>query len=43
MLLIVQFEGVIGDLRRKTLSDESFQLFLRHGAVEGLRELIKNF
>ena len=43
MVLILQFEGVIGDIRRKNLSDDSFQLMLRHGAIEGLRELVKNF
>jgi hypothetical protein len=43
MVLIVQFEGVIGDITRKNLSDDTFQLLLRHGAIEGLRELIKSF
>ena len=40
MLLIIHFEGVIGEINKKSLTDENFQLVLRHGAVEGLKELI---
>jgi len=43
MLLIIHFEGVIGNINKKSLTDENFQLVLRHGAVEGLKELIQNF
>jgi hypothetical protein len=43
MLVIIHFEGVIGDVFKKSLSDESVQLVLRHGAVEGLKEIQKNF
>jgi hypothetical protein len=43
MVMIVQFEGVIGDIKRRNLSDDTFQLMLRHGAIEGMRELIKSF
>jgi len=41
--MIIQFEGVIGEVRKKNLSDDNLQLVLRHGAVEGLKELLKNF
>ena len=43
MLMIIQFEGVIGEVRKKNLNDDNLQLVLRHGAVEGLKELLKNF
>jgi hypothetical protein len=43
MVMIIQFEGVIGDINRKSLTDENLQLELRHGVIEGLRELLKNF
>jgi len=38
--MIIHFEGVIGNINKKSLTDENFQLVLRHGAVEGLKELI---
>ena len=43
MLVIIHFEGVIGDVFKKSLSDEGVQLVLRHGVVEGLKEICKNF
>jgi len=43
MLVIIHFEGVIGDVFKHNLADESVQLNLRHGAIEGLKEIIKNF
>ena len=43
MLMIVQFDGVIGEVYRRSLTDDVPQLFLRHGAAEGLRELSKHF
>jgi uncharacterized protein YbcI len=43
MLVIIHFGGVIGDVVKKSLSDESVQLVLRHGAIEGLKEMQKNF
>jgi len=30
-------------VNRKSLTDDSFQLKLRHGVVEGLKEMLKNF
>ena len=43
MIMIIHFEGVIGEVKKKDLKDDSLQLVLRHGAVEGLKELLKNF
>jgi len=43
MIMIVHFEGVIGEVKKKDLKDDHMQLILRHGAVEGLKELMKNF
>ena len=41
--MIIQFEGVIGDFKKKDMRDDNLSLVLRHGAVEGLKELLKNF
>ena len=41
--MIIHFEGVIGEVKKKDLKDDNMQLVLRHGAVEGLKELLKNF
>ena len=41
--MIVHFEGVIGEMKKKDLKDDNLQLVLRHGAIEGLKELLKNF
>ena len=41
--MIVHFEGVIGEVKKKDLKEDNMQLVLRHGAVEGLKELLKNF
>ena len=41
--MIIHFEGVIGEVKKKDLKDDSMQLVLRHGAIEGLKELLKNF
>ena len=43
MIMIIHFEGVIGEVKKKDLKDDTMQLVLRHGAVEGLKELLKNF
>ena len=43
MVMIIQFEGVIGEINRSSLSSDNLQLMLRHGVVEGLKELLKNF
>lgn len=43
MVMIIHFDGVIGEVYRRSLTDESSQLVLRHGAAEGLRELSKQF
>jgi len=37
--MIIHFDGIIGEVYRKSLSDELPSLQLRHGAAEGLREL----
>lgn len=41
MVMIIHFDGVIGEVYRRSLTDDSPQLVLRHGAAEGLRELSK--
>ena len=41
--MIIHFEGVIGEVKKKDLKEDSMQLILRHGAVEGLKELLKNY
>ena len=43
MVMIVHFEGIIGEVYRKCLSDDVPSLLLRHGTAEGLRELQKSF
>jgi len=43
MIMIIHFEGIIGEVKKKDLKEDSVQLILRHGAVEGLKELLKNF
>lgn len=43
MIMIIHFEGVIGEVKKKDLKDDNMQLVLRHGAVEGIKELLKNF
>lgn len=43
MIVIVHFEGVIGDLKKRDLKEDNVHLLLRHGATDGLKELIKNF
>ena len=43
MIMIIHFEGVIGEVKKKDLKEDSMQLILRHGAVEGLKELLKNY
>ncbi len=43
MLMILHFDGVVGEVFRRSLTDDAPQLLLRHGAAEGLRELSKNF
>jgi hypothetical protein len=43
MLMIIHFEGVIGEVKKRDLKEDNMQLVLRHGAVEGLKELLKNF
>ena len=41
--MIIHFEGIIGEVKKRELKDDSIQLVLRHGAIEGLKELFKNF
>lgn len=41
--MVIHFEGVIGEVKKKDLKEDSVQLVLRHGATEGLKELLKNF
>ena len=41
--MIIHFEGVIGEVKKKDLKDDNMQLVLRHGAIEGIKELLKNF
>ena len=43
MIMIMHFEGIIGEVKKKDLKDDNKQLVLRHGAVEGIKELQKNF
>lgn len=43
MIMIIHFEGVIGEVKKKDLKEDNIQLVLRHGAVEGLKELLKNY
>lgn len=42
-VIILQFEGVLGELTRKSLTEEGFYMHLRHGVAEGVKELLKNF
>ena len=41
--MIVHFDGIVGEVYRRSLTDDAPQLVLRHGAAEGLRELAKTF
>lgn len=41
--MIIHFDGVIGEIMQRNLSDDYYQLVLRHGCKEGLMELSKNF
>jgi hypothetical protein len=43
MLMILHFDGIVGEVCRRSLTDDAPQLLLRHGAAEGLRELSKTF
>ena len=43
MIIIIHFEGVIGEVKKRDLKEDSMQLILRHGAIEGIKELLKNF
>ena len=43
MLMIIQFEGVLGDLTKKNICDENLQLSLRKDAADGLRELLVHY
>ena len=43
MIIIIHFEGVIGEVKKRDLKEDSMQLVLRHGAIEGVKELLKNF
>ena len=43
MIIIIHFEGVIGEVKKRDLKEDSVQLVLRHGAIEGVKELLKNF
>ena len=42
-VIIINFEGVVGDIVQKNLYDETYQLTLRHGAIEGLQSLSRNY
>eukprot|EP00347_Sterkiella_histriomuscorum_P021865 403332497 len=42
-LVILYFDGLIGEITQKNLSDDTYQLVMRHGSVEALQELSKNF
>jgi len=39
----LQFEGIIGEVTRRSLTEEGFWLHMRHGAAEGIKELLKSF
>ena len=41
--MIIHFEGIIGEVKKRDLREDSMQLILRHGAVDGLKELFKNY
>lgn len=41
--MVIHFDGVIGEINLRNLSDEFYQIVLRHGAIEGLKELSKSF
>ena len=41
--MIIHFEGVIGEVKKKDLKEDNIQLVLRHGAIEGIKELMRNF
>ena len=41
--MIIHFEGVIGEVKKKDLKEDNIQLVLRHGAIEGIKELTRNF
>lgn len=41
--MIIHFEGVIGEVKKKDLKEDNMQLVLRHGAIEGIKELLRNF
>jgi hypothetical protein len=43
MLMILHFDGIVGEVCRRSLTDDTPQLLLRHGVAEGLRELAKTF
>lgn len=43
MIMIIHFEGVIGEVKKKDLKEDNIQLVLRHGAIEGIKELMRNF
>jgi hypothetical protein len=34
-ILIIHFEGVIGEIMQRNLGDNNYQVMLRHGTVEG--------
>ena len=42
-LLIIHFDGIVGDVVQKNLGDDNYQLVLRRDAIEGLKQLGKHF
>lgn len=40
---MMHFDGLIGEINQKNLSDDTYQFTFRHGAFEGLKELSKDF
>lgn len=39
----MHFDGVIGEIMQKNVGEENYLFCLRHGAIEGLKELSRTF
>lgn len=43
LVVILNFEGVIGEIMQRNIGDDNYQMCLRHGAIDGLKEISKSF
>ncbi len=43
LVAIIHFEGVIGEIMQRNIGDDHYQMCLRHGALDGLKEISKSF